>query len=191
MSAMLAFLAAAALAAGAEIGQTVPDFRASALDGTPFSLAESVAAHELVVVVFVSTACPYSVYFADHLRELDERYRARGVMVVGVNSNQYETDSDMREDARAHGQAFPLIRDGDARIADLLGAGRNPEAFVIARDGRVRYRGWVQSKLRSPDLERAIDALLAGRPLRRARTRAFGCTIDRASRPGAALGSRP
>jgi peroxiredoxin len=165
-----------------EVGGIVPDFEAATLDGAAVSLSGALRSHRLVVVLFLSTACPYAEYFADHLRELDEAYRGRGVLFVGVNSNQFETVEEMREDAREHGHAFALVRDANARIADLMGASRTPEAFVVDGRGRLRYRGWVQSKIRSPDLQRALEALLSDKPVRLAKTKAFGCAIDRPAR---------
>lgn len=172
----------AASAAASRIGAPMADFSATTLDGNRISLAEAVRTHKAVVVLFLSVACPYADYFAGHIRDLDEAYRSRGVLFVGVNSNQFETVEEMRDDAREHGHAFALVRDENARIADLMGAARTPEAFVVDGDGRLRYRGWVQSKLRSPDLQRALDALLSDKPLRLAKTKAFGCAIDRPRR---------
>ena len=162
-------------------GDVVPEFTATALDGTSILLSEAVSGHELVVVLFLSTSCPYATYFADDIRALDAAYRPRRVLFVGIYSNQFETEDDMREFAAEHGHSFALVRDGNARIADLLGARRTPEAFVVGRDRTLLYHGWVQSKLRSPDLDRALVAALAGRPIRRAETKAFGCAIDRAA----------
>jgi peroxiredoxin len=173
-------LATVAGAGRTPIGAPVPDFTATSLDGARISLAEAARGHKAVVVLFLSTACPYAEFFADHIRDLDAAYRTRGVLFIGVNSNRFETTDEMREDAREHGHAFPLVRDEDARIANLVGAGRTPEAFLVDGEGRLRYHGWVKSKQRSPDLERAIEAVLAGRKVRRAETKPFGCAIDRA-----------
>ena len=170
---------ATAAPAGLAADDVVPELTATALDGTPFVLSEDLGGHELVVVLFLSTACPYATYFADEIRALDEAYRSRGVLFVGIYSNQFETEDDMREFAAEHGHSFRLVRDGRSRLADVLGARRTPEAFVVGRGRRLLYHGWVQSKLRSPDLERALEAALEGRPVRRARTKAFGCGIDR------------
>ena len=104
------------------------------------------------------------------------------MLFIGVNSNQFETTDEMRESAREFGHAFPLVHDETARIADLMGAGRTPEVFVVDAHGMLRYHGWVQSKFRSPDLQRAVDAVLAGKPVRLAETKAFGCAIDRPKR---------
>ena len=61
-----------------EVGSVVADFRVAALDETPFSLAESLRTNRAVVVVFLSTVCPYSRFFARHLRELHERFGEEG-----------------------------------------------------------------------------------------------------------------
>jgi hypothetical protein len=61
----------------------------------------------------------------------------------------------------------------------LLGARRTPEAFLLDHEGKLRYRGRIASKLSSPDLKNALDSLLAGRPIRPAETKAFGCAIQR------------
>jgi peroxiredoxin len=159
-----------------------PDFEATTVDGERFSLADARRGHKAVVLVFLSTACPYALYFADHIRELDEAYRSRGVLLVGVNSNQFESVEEIREHAREKGHRFAILRDESARIADAMGADRTPEAFVVGADGALLYRGWVKSKLRSPDLQRALDAVLAGKRVRLPETKAFGCAIDRPRR---------
>jgi hypothetical protein len=72
-----------------------------------------------------------------------------------------------------------VIKDEGLSIADRLGADRTPEAFLVDASGRLRCRGWVKSKQESPDLRKALDAVLDGRPVRKARTKAFGCAVDR------------
>ena len=177
MGRMLCALALAAPALG--LGQPAPDFSATALDGTRVSLGQAVRSHRAVVVLFLSTVCPYANYFADHVAELDRTYGPKGVLFVGVNSNQFETAEEMIESARDRGHVFPIVRDGDASIANLFGARRTPEAFLLDAEGRLRYHGWVRSKLLSPDLQRALDAVLEGKSVRLAETKPFGCAIDR------------
>ncbi|HEY3171917.1 MAG TPA: peroxiredoxin, partial [Thermoanaerobaculia bacterium] len=65
------------------------------------------------------------------------------------------------------------------RIAALLGARRTPEVFVLDQEGKLRYHGRIASKISSPDLKKALDALLEGRTVRPAETKAFGCAIPR------------
>jgi hypothetical protein len=76
-----------------------------------------------------------------------------------------------------------MVKDDEHAIAERLGARATPEAFLVDSEGRLRYRGWVKSRQESPDLQRALDAVLAGRPVRRPETKAFGCAVDRAAVP--------
>jgi len=161
------------------IGALVPDFNATPLAGEAFSLRSAVATHKAVVVLFLSTVCPYANYFAPHMQELSEAYGSRGVLFVGVNSNNWESEQDVAEHAHERGLTFPMMKDRGHVIADRLGASRTPEAFLVDAEGKLRYRGWVKSKQESPDLQRALDAVLDGRPVRRPLTKAFGCAVDR------------
>ena len=61
----------------------------------------------------------------------------------------------------------------------LLNARRTPEVFLVDGDGRLRYHGRIAAKIGTPDLRNALDALLAGRLIDPAETKAFGCWIDR------------
>lgn len=161
------------------IGEPVPDFEATSLEGERVSLRAAVDGHKAVVVLFLSTVCPYVNHFARHLHELNEVYGPRGVLFVGVNSNNWESRDEVAEQARERGFAFALVKDEGHQIADRLGATRTPEAFLVDSEGRLRYRGWVKSKQESPDLQRAIDAVLDGRRVAKPLTKTFGCAVDR------------
>jgi peroxiredoxin len=166
-------------AAPPEIGQAVPDFEVTSLAGEPVSLQAAVGQHKAVVVVFLSTVCPYARYFARHLRELGDHYGSRGVLFVGIYSNNWESRDEVADDVREHEFAFPVAKDEGHHVADRLGAERTPEAYLVDSTGRLRYRGWVKSKQESPDLQHALDAVLDGRRVPRPVTKAFGCAVDR------------
>jgi peroxiredoxin len=155
------------------------ELRAETLDGRPFSLAEAVASHKAVVFVFFSVTCPYARLFAADVRDLSERYRERKVLFVGVFSNRGESREEVAAYARKHRLEFPSLKDTGARVADALDARVTPEAFLVDSAGRLLYQGQVLSKQGKPYLEEAIQAVLADRPVRKARVKAFGCAIDR------------
>lgn len=178
-----AALAPVALGAGEarapNIGQPLPAFEATSIQGEALSLEAAIRSHKAVVILFTSAVCPYASYFADHVRDLSQAYGPQGVLFVGVNSNNWESREEVAEHARERGFSFPMIKDEGHAIADLLGADRTPEAYLVDSEGTLRYRGWVKSKQESPDLKRAIEAVLQGRAVPRARTKAFGCAVDR------------
>jgi len=162
-----------------EIGAVAPDFDMPTLDGRKFTLTDAEKGHSAVVILFISTICPYSNYYNDLMRDMAGRFEKKGVVFVGVNSGTLETAEEARNHAREHGHTFDIIKDPDGRIADLLDARRTPEAFLLDSHGTLRYHGRIASKLSAPDLQTAIESLLDGKPIRPAETKAFGCAIAR------------
>ena len=172
-------LSAPEAARGLAVGVVVPDFGMTTLEGRRFSLAEAEKTHRGVVILFLSTICPYSNYYNDLIRDMAGEFDKRGVLFVGVNSGKLETAEEARAHALEHGHRFAIIKDPESRIADLLDARRTPEVFLLDSRGILRYHGRIASKISSPDLKSAIEAFLAGRPIRPAETKAFGCAIPR------------
>ncbi len=188
---MLLLGAAGALAlssvslAAVAIGASAPDFSLTGLDGKPVVLADALKSHKAVVVLFVATKCPYSNAYNERMKQMAESYEKQGVLFVGINSNTSEPEAEAREHARKHGHSFPIAKDPGNKVADLYDAKRTPEAFVVTPDGRLRYHGRIDDnsedagRVTSPDLKNALDAILAGKPVQSAETKAFGCTIKR------------
>jgi peroxiredoxin len=162
-----------------DIGGVAPDFHIRTLDGREVSLAEVEKSHRAVVVLFISTICPYSNYYNDLIRDLATEFDKKGVLFLGVNSGRIETAEEAKTHARDHGHTFPIAKDPASHLAGLLGARRTPEVFVLDSSGRLAYHGRIASKISSPDLKNALDALLEGRPVKPAETKAFGCAIPR------------
>lgn len=174
------------LLAAPSIGGRAPDFSLpAAAGGQSFSLSQELPKHRLTVLMFIATRCPFSNAYNERMERLSADYAAKNVAFVGINSNEGEPAAAVVEHARSHGLTFPILKDGGSRVADLFGAQRTPEIFVVDGSGTLRYHGRIDesadnpSGVRSPDLRNAIDALLAGRDVPAAETKAFGCSIKR------------
>ena len=181
----LAGLAAAGRAAMPEVGATAPAFTLTTLDGQPFSLSDAAKSHKAVVVMFIATKCPYSNAYNDRMRDMAAAYEKRGVLFVGINSNKTEPADEVRDHAKKHGFAFPLMKDPENKVADLYDARHTPEIYVVDPQGKLRYHGRIDenyeepSKVSSPDLKNALDEMLTGKSIAKAETKAFGCSIKR------------
>jgi peroxiredoxin len=166
--------ARAASAAVMKPGEKAPAFTLKTVDkGEARTLEALVSAPGKAgaVLVFLSCKCPYVAQARQPLAELAKQYGGK-VTFAGINANQNESRDDIKSDA-ALSFPFPMLRDEKSKIADLYGAERTPEVFVIDSAGVVRYHGGVA------DLGSALGELTTGKPISKPESKAFGCTIKR------------
>ena len=161
----------------------------------PFELPDTEGDHHVLegngaptVVVFTCNHCPYALAWHDRLLAVARDYAGQGVRMLLINPNdaeRYPRDSydAMRARVRdAGGWPAPYLRDEDQRVAHAYDARVTPDVFVIAVDGAIVYRGAPDADHGDPSqnagwLREALDAVLAGRPVRRAETDPVGCSI--------------
>ena len=150
----------------------------------------SLAKNPATVFVFTSTQCPVANVYTPRLIELGRDYagQQRGVRFFLVYAEAGQNVADVKNHVRARALPFPAVRDDKNTLADALGASTTPEAVIVDRQGKVRYRGRIddnkdRAKVIRSDVRDALDALLAGKPVARPRTLAFGCTIFRDTAP--------
>jgi len=178
-------LAQIALAASPQVGAAAPVFMLTTVDGKTFSLTGAARSHKAIVVMFIATKCPYSNAYNDRMRDLAAAYGKQGILFAGINSNKTEPAEEVIAHAKQHGFAFPIMKDPGNKVADLYDARHTPEIFVVDPEGKLRYHGRIDenyenaSKVTSPDLKNALDAMLGGRAIAKAETKAFGCSIKR------------
>jgi peroxiredoxin len=165
---------APAAALGPRAGARAPGFSLKAVDsGQPRALESFTKAKGVkgAVVVFLSCKCPYVVQARGPLADLHKQYGDK-LAFVGLNANQNEKADDIKADA-ALSFPFPMLRDEGSKVADLYAAERTPEVFVVGTDGVIRYHGGVA------DLGPALAQVVAGTPVAKPESKAFGCTIKR------------
>ncbi len=167
----------------ANIGQPVADFKLPDAEGKEHSLS-ALKGEKGTIIIFISARCPMVRAYNERIAKLALDYRARGVNVVGINSNVTESADDIKRHAAENNFSFVVLRDKSNKVADLLGAERTPEVFLLDASNKLVYRGRIDnhkdvSLVQSNDLRDAIDETLAGKPVTKAEAAAFGCTIKR------------
>jgi mono/diheme cytochrome c family protein len=137
---------------------------------------------KLAVVAFTATDCPMSKLYRPKLQRLELAYATKGVTWAWVFCN-FGDKPDI--DGAVH--------DRDGAIAALLGAKRTTEVFVIDAGRVLRYRGAVDDQYglgyerdapKETYLVDAVDALLAGQPVKVGATEPWGCAIEHEMKPG-------
>ncbi len=171
--------------------RTIRSFRLKDTAGKVRSLDEAKGA-KAVVVAFIGTQCPINNAYVPRLAELHKEYAGKGVIFVAINSNEHDTAAAIAEHAKKFGIGFPVLRDEKHLAADRFGAERTPEVFVLDPQFTVRYRGRIDDQFgvgyQRPqptrrDLAEALDEVLAGKDVSRARTEVAGCIITRPPAP--------
>src|SRR5579871_1072169 len=183
------FVLVLAFPAAAENPTTVAVFKLPDTTGKPFAPLGAPGQKGLVVV-FIGTQCPINNGYMPCLIEIYQEYKDKGIGLVAINSNQQDSADDVAAHAKAHVLPFPVLKDEKNRVADQFGAKRTPEAFLLDVKGKILYRGRIDDqfgigfKRPAPthrDLNEAIDAFLAGKPVAVPSTEVIGCLISRVS----------
>ncbi len=140
-----------------------------------------------IVIMYIATRCPVSLDYDERMANLAKEYMPKGVMFIGINSNNIEPAAEVTEHAQKKGFIFPVLKDEGNKVADMYDAKVTPEVFVLDSNFVLRYHGRIDDsqnpqRVSQRDLKNALDAILAGRDPEVKETRAFGCTIKRVQR---------
>jgi peroxiredoxin len=170
-----------------QIGDEASDFSLPATDGKTYSLADFAEA-KVLVVFFTCNHCPYVIGSDEVTRATVDRFKDKGVAFVGINSNSENT---YKEDGFAHmvermdEHKFPwvYVRDESQEVAMAYGALRTPHFYAFDAARKLVYTGRGvdsprdASKITVNDLDRALEEILAGRPVSTPVTNPVGCNV--------------
>ncbi len=169
------------------IGTKGATFELMGADGKKHALSEFLRKTKATAVVFTCNTCPYSQAYEPVLLEMAAQYAKQPVSFVLINSNSVEVapgDSYDAMVARSKDKKYPFayLHDETQAIATAYGAQRTPHVFLLDAEGVCRYHGRIddnakRDEVQAHDLTAAIDAMLAGKEISTAETKAFGCTI--------------
>jgi len=141
-----------------------------------------------IVFLFTSTECPISNRYAPDVRRLAAKFAPKGVLFRLVYPDPADTRYGILDHmtAFAYAGATQALRDPKHALVNFTGVTVTPEAAVYA-GGRVLYHGRIDDRyvdlgLERPaatvhDLDDALTAVLAGRPVEHPVTQAVGCYI--------------
>ena len=139
------------------------------------------------VLLFVDTDCPISNRYAPALRRLYERFAARGVAFWLVYPDPDEAVAAIRQHVRDYDYPGRVLRDTRHALVALSGVRITPAAALIEPGGQVVYSGRIDDryvdfgKQRAlpvrRDLQEALEAVLAGKPIEEPRVPGVGCFI--------------
>ena len=142
------------------------------------------------VTFFIASDCPISNVYAPEIVRICTAYQSRGISCRLAYEDAKLDASSLRKHLIEYKlQGVQSTWDRDRTLADDAGVTITPTAVVRDVRGNVRYRGRIDNlyinigrtrqQVTNHDLTDALDAVLAGRPVREAITEALGCYIER------------
>lgn len=170
-----------------QIGEKAPDFSVPATDGRTYSLSDFSDA-DVLVVFFTCNHCPYVVGSDENTRATVEKFAAKGVAFIGINSNSevtHPTDDLDHMVARMDEHDFPWVyaRDKSQEVALAYGGLRTPHFYVFDKDRKLVYTGRgvdnprEGDQARVNDLDNALAEVVAGKPVSTPLTNPLGCNV--------------
>lgn len=138
-----------------------PPFRLDRLD-RPGKVSLAAYRGRPVVVNFWGSWCAPCKEEAPVLEETWQRYRDRGLVVVGVDF--YDVKREARRFARRNRMTYPLAFDGPGATLSDYGVEAAPETFFVDRRGRLvceRLRGGLHLERNRGRFDACVQELLA------------------------------
>jgi cytochrome c biogenesis protein CcmG/thiol:disulfide interchange protein DsbE len=143
-----------------QVGQRAPLFSLQRLSGDGTVSLASLRG-KVVVLNFFASYCDPCKREAPALEKVWRDYRSRGVVVLGIDTD--DNSNDARTFVSAHGVTYPAVGGASVGLAARYGTANLPTTYVLNRDGRVvggEILGPVSDQPFADDLSRYIHAAL-------------------------------
>jgi peroxiredoxin len=176
----------------AQVGGPAPAFSLPDLSGKVHNLADYRGKH--VVLEWFNPECPFvkAAHTKGSLIKTAAELEAKGFVYLAINSGApgkqgHGAPANVAGKER-FGLTHPILLDETGATGKAYGATNTPHVFLIDREGTLVYAGAVDNSPdgegKSPEggtlinyLTQAAQELLAGKPISKPQTKAYGCSV--------------
>jgi thiol-disulfide isomerase/thioredoxin len=145
------------------------------------------SSNKVVVLVFVRRDCPVSSRYAPIIQQISKQYADQTDFWL-VYPDKSDSPEEIRKYLRDYGYHLPALRDPEHALAKFSRVQITPEVAVFGHDHQLIYNGRIDdwyvdlSRARAAptthELNDAIQAALAGKPVAKSDVRGVGCYIS-------------
>jgi cytochrome c biogenesis protein CcmG, thiol:disulfide interchange protein DsbE len=137
-----------------EVGDRMPAYSSTYLDGTSFDVAAQKG--NVVLLNVWATWCGPCRFETPELENLHQKYGPKGLKVVGVSVDDTGIPG-VKQFVSENKITYPIAVDADGKIANILRTTVLPTSVLIGRDGKILWRkvGAVM-----PNELTAVDAVI-------------------------------
>ncbi|WP_026731644.1 thioredoxin family protein [Fischerella sp. PCC 9605] len=170
------------------IGSYAPDFELPGIDEQVHHLSRYLEKFRAVGVIPMSNCCSYVKLYLERLKNIQAEFHEQGFTLIGLNGNdasQLPTESfeNMKAFAKSNKLNFPYLWDSTQDVTRSFGVSKTPMAFLIDKDGVVRYKGLIDDNPQNPltvrghYLKTAIALLFKGQKIYPTETQPVGTAL--------------
>lgn len=157
------------------LGSPAPAFSLEGTDGKNYSLSNFPNA-KAFLIVFMCNHCPYVQEKIGELNALQEKFKDKGLILIGINSNDslaYSEDSfkNMKRLVDNNTIQFLYLHDETQETAKAYGAVCTPDPFLFSGDSKLIFRARVS------DLREAVAQYLETGKISQKEIPSMGCSI--------------
>jgi peroxiredoxin len=118
------------------VGEKAPDFTLTGTQGEKISLSQNNG--KVIVLDMMSTTCPACISEMKKLKEIHNRYSTDSVLIVSIDIDRGDTNSDLQAFKTEYGDNWTFARDTDD-VANKYKVKYTPTTVIVDKDGIIRY----------------------------------------------------
>lgn len=123
-------------------GRTAPDFTGISnwLNSSPLNIAG--LRGKVVLVDFWTYGCINCVRTLPYVTQLQEKYKDRGLIIVGVHTPEFpfeRSTSNVQAALKRHGITYPVAQDNDSATWNAYSNRYWPAQYIIDRNGKIVF----------------------------------------------------
>lgn len=173
------------LAAETETVNKATQFTLTNYDGKTISLSDYKG--KIVVLEWFNYECPFVKYHyeeANTMVELANKYKAKNVVWLAVNSTKHLTTERNKDFAESHKLDYPILDDRSGKVGRAYGAKTTPHMFIIDAKGNIAYNGAIDNSPLGRNktgvinyVDKALAELTADKEVSTPKTKPYGCSV--------------
>jgi peroxiredoxin len=145
---------------GGLVGNPAPNFIVKTVTGAKSAVSLQALRGKVVLVDFWGTFCEPCKKSFPKLQDLNTKYSATGLQIVGISEDEAEDKEKIPGFADTYGAKFALGWDADKAIARAFKPETMPSSFLIDKKGVVRYAHVGYHDGEEVQVEKEIQELL-------------------------------
>jgi peroxiredoxin len=182
---VVAFLVTSASAAGPGLGSVFQNFTLE--DQNAYRVSFTDFKGQTVVLEWMNPDCPAvkRLYDESFFKSIAEKFKRNGFVYIAINSTSYSDRFANKKWLEEHHLPYSILDDHLGRVAKMYGVETVPYMMIFDTSGKLVYKGapdddekGQKGSKRVNFVEKALNELLAGKPVGLPETAAYGCKIE-------------